>query len=103
MRLKCAGTHQDLASHHVELREGAVLMLYDEDADSTGRPEQLLVRGVVEYSSSEQVWVAAVDWAAVRRASRTLIEQPGVTDPATQLPSSSPAMSPTAPLGRPPA
>lgn len=69
VRLNCAGTTEDLTRHNVVLREGLVLELYSDDADDGGQPDELRVRGTVEYSTEERDWVAVVDWAALGHAS----------------------------------
>jgi hypothetical protein len=46
-----------------------LLSMYADDADAEGRPDDLEVTGIVEYSESEQGWVARVDWNAIRHAS----------------------------------
>ena len=60
VRLNCIGTTRDLARHKILLREGLPLRLYSEDLEADG---------VVQFSSEEKIWVAAVDW--------NLIEQKG--------------------------
>jgi hypothetical protein len=57
VRLNCVGTVEDLAQHHIVLREGLVLTLYSEELEVAGR---------VHYSSQEHLWVAAIDWDAIR-------------------------------------
>jgi hypothetical protein len=69
VRLNSVGTIQDLARQRVELRKGLVLALYSDDGDERGRPDDLQVPGVVEYSEDEQCWVAVIDWASIRHAS----------------------------------
>jgi hypothetical protein len=69
LRLNCVGTTKDLARKNVVLQPGTILTLYSDDADEEGRPDDLLVTGVVEYSEGEQCWVARVDWRAIRHAS----------------------------------
>ena len=69
VRLNSVGTIRDLARQQVQLRKGLVLALYSDDADDRGRPDDLHVPGVVEYSSEEQCWVAVIDWGAIRHAS----------------------------------
>lgn len=69
VRLTCAGTLADLARRGIQLREGLRLILYMDDADDRGQPDELLVEGVVHYHSDEKLWVASVDWATVRHAS----------------------------------
>jgi hypothetical protein len=57
VRLNCVGTVADLAQHHIFLREGLILTLYS---------EELEVEGHVHYSAEEHLWVAAIDWDAIR-------------------------------------
>lgn len=57
LRLNCVGTVEDLARQQIVLREGLVLMLYS---------EELEVEGHVHYSTEENLWVAAIDWDAIR-------------------------------------
>jgi hypothetical protein len=57
LRLNCVGTIEDLNRLHIELRDGQPLKLYSED---------LAVDGVVQYSDEEHLWVALIDWNAVR-------------------------------------
>jgi hypothetical protein len=58
LRLNCIGTVEDLAQQHIVLRDGLWLTLYSED---------LQVDGEVRYSPEEHLWVAVVDWNAIRR------------------------------------
>lgn len=69
LRLSTIGTRDDLARKKIELREGLTLTFYSHDADDEGRPDELLVDGVVTYNEREQCWVAAVDWGRIRHAS----------------------------------
>jgi hypothetical protein len=69
VRLNSVGTIRDLARKNVRLRKGLVLALYSDDADERGRPDDLQVPGVVEYSDEEQCWVAVIDWASIRHPS----------------------------------
>jgi hypothetical protein len=57
LRLNCVGTIEDLNRLHIELRDGQLLRLYSEDLE---------VDGVVQYSDEEHLWVALIDWNAVR-------------------------------------
>lgn len=58
VRLICAGTVLDLAQQHIRLNDGLQLTLYCEDME---------VDGVVRFSNDEQIWVAVIDWQAIRR------------------------------------
>ncbi len=57
LRLNCIGTVEDLAQQQIVLRDGLPLTLYS---------EELEVDGVVQYSTDENVWVAVIDWDAIR-------------------------------------
>ena len=69
LRLTCAGTHRDLERQSLELREGLVLTLYADDANDDGQPDELLADAVVHFNQTENCWVAAIDWKAIRHAS----------------------------------
>jgi hypothetical protein len=57
LRLNCIGTIQDLAKQGISLRNGLRLALYDEDLE---------VDGEVSFSDEEHLWVAVIDWQAIR-------------------------------------
>ena len=57
LRLNCIGTVEDLAQQQIILRDGLPLTFYS---------EELEVEGVVHYSTDENVWVAVIDWSAIR-------------------------------------
>ncbi len=69
LRLTCAGTREDLERQCIELHEGLVLTFYMDDADDRGEPDELRTEGVVHYDERASIWVASVDWSAVRHAS----------------------------------
>lgn len=74
LRLNCVGTMEDLACQQIALRDGLLLTLYS---------EALEVEGLVQYSTEENLWVAAIDWSAIREASTelTLAEDQPMTQP----------------------
>jgi hypothetical protein len=57
LRLNCIGTIEDSARQQIVLRDGVCLTLYS---------EELEVEGVVEYSTDENLWVAVIDWHAIK-------------------------------------
>jgi len=57
LRLNCVGTVQDLSHYQIKLREGLWLTLYSEDLE---------VEGQVQYAGEENLWVAVIDWDAIR-------------------------------------
>jgi len=67
--LTCLGTHADLARYGLQLREGMPLTFYMDDADDQGRPDEIVVEGVVHYNAEEKYWVAEVNWDTLHNAS----------------------------------
>lgn len=63
LRLNCVGTVRDLGRFGVRLQDGLRLHVHDEELEADGE---------VSYSSDEQIWVAKIDWNAVRVAVRGL-------------------------------
>ena len=61
LRLNCVGTSEDLAAKGIKLQDGQQLTLYDRDLEADG---------IVEYSQSEHLWVAVIDWNAVREVEK---------------------------------
>ena len=57
LRLNCVGTVEDLTCQKIFLKEGQSLVLYSEDLE---------VDGMVRYSKKENLWVAVIDWDAIR-------------------------------------
>jgi hypothetical protein len=58
LRLNCIGTAQDLARLGARLEEGLEVTLHDEEVQADGK---------VQYSDEERIWVANVDWGAIRQ------------------------------------
>ncbi|HKB04824.1 MAG TPA: hypothetical protein VKD90_21555 [Gemmataceae bacterium] len=83
VRLNTQGTFHDLSRLGLTLTEGTALILYTDDADETGRPDDLLVDGLVRRTA-DGGWVAEVDWDSLRHASDEvrLDGDPGTTNPA---------------------
>lgn len=65
LRLNCIGTVEDLAHQNIELQDGQLLTLYSEDLE---------VEGVVQYSSEEKLWVAAIDWKAIKQLNEIALQ-----------------------------
>ena len=57
LRLNCAGTLADLACQKIILQDSQHLIFYS---------EELEVDGIVQYSKEEDLWVAVIDWDAIR-------------------------------------
>ena len=66
VRLNCVGTVEDLACQKISLTEGQSLTLYSEDLE---------VDGVVRYSPKENLWVAVIDWDAIREVAPVVFQK----------------------------
>lgn len=60
LRLNCIGTIEDLIRQQISLQNGQFLTLYSEDLE---------VDGVVQFSKSDKMWVAVIDWDEIREQS----------------------------------
>jgi hypothetical protein len=58
LRLNCIGTIEDLSRLGMRLEEGLEITLHDEELQADGK---------VQYSDEERIWVARVDWGAIRQ------------------------------------
>ena len=65
MRLNCIGTVEDLARQNIELQDGQLLTLYSEDLE---------VNGVVRYSQEENLWVATINWNAIKESENLVVQ-----------------------------
>lgn len=57
LRLSCVGTVEDMARQQIVLQNGLLLTLYSEELEVEGR---------VQYSTEENLWVAFIDWGAIK-------------------------------------
>ena len=57
LRLNSIGTIEDLNRQHIQLHNGQNLTLYSEDLE---------VDGLIQYSEDDRIWVAVIDWNAIR-------------------------------------
>lgn len=55
VRLNVNGALRDIKAKSIIMKEGLELLLDDED--------EFRVKGVVEFSKKENIWVAKVDWS----------------------------------------
>lgn len=60
LRLNCTGTLKDLNCQKITLHNNQRLVFYS---------EELEVDGIVRYSYEENLWVAVIDWNAIREVS----------------------------------
>jgi hypothetical protein len=76
IRLNSAGTRSDLALQQTQLSEGQNVRLYADDLDADGQYDRIFVDGRVSWSADEGIWVATIDWSAVRHVSELLSSIP---------------------------
>ena len=57
LRLNSIGTIEDLNRKHIQLHNGQNLTFYSEDLE---------VDGLIQYSEDDRIWVAVIDWNAIR-------------------------------------
>ncbi len=74
LRLNCVGTVEDLARQQISLRDGQPLVLYSEDLE---------VDDIVQYSEEENLWVAVIDWDAIRETTLPVSQAQQLHDAAT--------------------
>ncbi|NEQ68172.1 MAG: hypothetical protein F6K21_22245 [Symploca sp. SIO2D2] len=65
LRLNCLGTIEDLARQGIELQDGQLLTFYS---------EELEVEGTVQFSHEENVWVAVIDWNALKESEALVMQ-----------------------------
>jgi hypothetical protein len=66
VRLICAGTVQDLQTQQIELKDGIILQLYTDDEID----DPFIFSGRVEFSSTENIWVAVINWDQIKNLSQ---------------------------------
>ena len=62
VRLNCVGTIEDLGTSGLRLTNGLQVLVHDEELEADGE---------VVFSEDEHLWVAKIDWNAIRHISRT--------------------------------
>jgi hypothetical protein len=73
--LTCLGTFKDLKKHNIELKSGLHLVFYNEDEDSNGNRDDLVVEGIVSYDEINKRWVAEIDWDDIKNISQLSSEE----------------------------
>lgn len=58
LRLNCVGTIRDLGRLGLQLQNGLGVLVHDEELEADA---------LVGYSSDEHIWVATIDWDAIRQ------------------------------------
>ncbi|MGI2905281.1 hypothetical protein [Tolypothrix sp. VBCCA 56010] len=66
LRLNCIGTIEDLAHQKIWLQNGQEITLYSEDLE---------VDGIVQYSTTENLWVAVIDWDNIKEKQDVLVKE----------------------------
>ena len=67
IRMNCVGTSEDLDRQNISLRDGIRIVVHDDELEADGE---------VSFSKDEQIWVARIDWNALRPAGPVLARQP---------------------------
>ncbi len=67
VRMNCTGTFEDLDRLALSMRDGLRVLVHDEELEADGE---------VSFSHSEQIWVARIDWNALRPVGSGLATQP---------------------------
>ena len=67
VRMNCTGTFEDLDRLALSMRDGLRVLVHDEELEADGE---------VSFSQSEQIWVARIDWNALRPVGTGLATQP---------------------------
>lgn len=57
VRLNTVGTIEDVSRHGLQLANGLRVVLHDDELEADGE---------VVYSDAEHIWVARIDWNALR-------------------------------------
>jgi hypothetical protein len=65
LRLNCTGTIEDLAHQKIWLQNGQEITLYSEDLE---------VDGIVQFSTTENLWVAVIDWDNIKEKQDVLLK-----------------------------
>jgi hypothetical protein len=58
VRLICNGTLKEISEKNIQLKDGLELLIWNNDEDGEGNPDNLLVEAVVKYSKIDNCWVA---------------------------------------------
>ena len=75
LRLTCDGTRRDIEELGVTLQDGLILRLYSDDADGNGNDDRLFAEGTAHFSKAEELWIAHIDWKAIRHESASHVSR----------------------------
>lgn len=67
VRMNCVGTSEDLDRQNISLRDGIRIVAHDDELETDGE---------VSFSKDERIWVARIDWNALRPVAPVLAHQP---------------------------
>ncbi len=68
-------TLNDLTENNITLKEGLKLVLYTDDSDTYGIPDEIIVEGIAEYDAPNERWTARIDWDEIKRVSHLSSEE----------------------------
>jgi hypothetical protein len=69
VRLLCKGTLDEIERNNVVLSNGLKLLLWTEDEDEKGNPDNLVVEAIVEFDEDENCWVAVYEGKTIKHES----------------------------------
>jgi len=67
--IKQQGTLHDIERLKISLNEGLVLSFYCDDADDSGKPDDLYFEGTAHFDAEQNNWYIVVDESSYRQAS----------------------------------
>ena len=73
--LICLGTFKDLAKHNIEFEEGKTYVFYNDDQDSEGNQDDLVVEGIAEYDKENKRWTAKINFNEIKNISQLSAEE----------------------------
>ncbi|MET4080477.1 hypothetical protein ABIB40_000417 [Pedobacter sp. UYP30] len=71
VRLNCKGTLEDLKLQNIELTEGQLLYIWNDDVDENDKAGNLFVKAIAHYNASDKCWEAIFKWDDIRHESET--------------------------------
>jgi hypothetical protein len=66
VRLNTVGTIEDVSRHGIQLVNGLRVVVHDDELEADGE---------VAYSDTEHIWVARIDWNALRPVSEPVTSE----------------------------
>jgi hypothetical protein len=77
--LNTLGSFWDLEAHGIMLSEGLYLYFWTDDADDNGNDDPILSEGAVHFDTSQNCWIATIDWDRLVHASDLVASASNIT------------------------